>query len=619
MQQGHFYFKQKTLILALSSALASMASISESAAVTLCADSVISTNTTDVAWSSGGCQIDSGVVVSSAGAAIAVGGAVSTLTNNGTIAGSVTGTTYGIVNLGAGITVDAIVNSNTGSISGFYGIRNVGIISTLTNDGRISSSVIAIRNESGGTIGRLTNSGNIVSSGGNAIVNVALISELINNTNATITSASQSAIINYGGTITTLTNDGFISGQYGIYNTITPSVVGAINTLNNTGIISATNRGVTNDGLIGALTNSGTITGDTYGLINDGTITSLNNAAGGYIGGSYALRNDGSIANFNNAGTISGTYAGVQNENHGIISTLTNSGTISGVTAINIGALSTMGTIANSGLISGNIVNLSGNALNLTGASGSSFGTLTGATAGSIGTITNAFANVNFLSGNLLLNDNINAGSNTVNNTGATLQVNNVLTITGNYNQSAGASLLIGVADAATSLGSISDTGYGRLLVSGSAVIAAGSTVSLQKLNSYAFADGQRFLVVQAAASGTNYNQSSLNYSASGYSGNVTGTIVSDGSNSDLVLVLGSSNGSSGLATTPTAVSSLAGISKYSGLNSSLMNLWNAVAAMEQEGSTTTATDAGCPQCGGGALRQLASGRSQWWKWYLQR
>ena len=94
-----------------------------------------------------------------------------------------------------------------------------------------------------------------------------------------------------------------------------------------------------------------------------------------------------------------------------------------------------------------------------------------------------------FGSGNLLLNDAINVGSNTVNNVGATLQVNAPMTITGNYSQGAGATLLSGVTSASN---------YGELMVTGNTTIASGSSVGLRS-QSYAFTDGQRYLVVDTA------------------------------------------------------------------------------------------------------------------------
>jgi hypothetical protein len=53
-------------------------------------------------------------------------------------------------------------------------------------------------------------------------------------------------------------------------------------------------------------------------------------------------------------------------------------------------------------------------------------------------------------------------------------------------------------------------------VVSGGALIASGSSVTLKATNSYGFATGQRYVVVQAATNDTNYNASTLRYSAIG-------------------------------------------------------------------------------------------------------
>lgn len=248
------------------------------------------------------------------------------------------------------------------------------------------------------------------------------------------------------------------------------------------------------------------------------------------ISGEYGIYNEeGTIGTLTNGGIISGGNTGIYNYYYSAIGTLSNSGTISGGNyAIYNDATSTLGAIANAGVIAGNITNLSSQDLSISGGTGSTFGTLTGfasGTTGGVGTITNTntASNVVFGSGNLVLNDSINVGSNTVNNTGATLQVNAPMSITGNYSQGTGATLLVGVSAGATSNGVLADTGYGRLVVSGNAAIAQGSAVGLTG-QGYAFAAGQRFVVVDAAAtSGTNYNEGSLHYSASGFAGTITG------------------------------------------------------------------------------------------------
>lgn len=185
------------------------------------------------------------------------------------------------------------------------------------------------------------------------------------------------------------------------------------------------------------------------------------------------------------------------------------------------------------------------------------------------------------------------------------LQVNNPLTISGNYNQAAGASLLIGVSGAATQTGNILDTGYGRLRVNGNAVIASGSTITL-KSQGYAFAQGQRFVVIAANGGATNYNAASLLYSAGGIA--VSASVQADSSNaaySDLVLTLGSGNSNRPVnsATTGDAISSLGGLFKYGGTDAALLNAFNAAAAL---GNTAAANKAGA-QLSPAAVNSAAS------------
>src|SRR5450830_97378 len=377
-------------------------------------------------------------------------------------------------------------------------------------------------------------------------------------------------------------------------------------TLTNSGTISSGLSGVFNAaGSIGLLSNSGTISGF-IGINNSGSIGTLTNKGGGIISGSSygdGILNGASIGLLSNSGTISGTgSSAIGISNNGTISTLSNSGLITGISyAIYNSANGTISSFTNSGTIAGNIGNLSSRDLSINGGTGSTFGTLTGLSSG-IGTITNTASNVVFASGNQLLNDNINVGTHTVSNLAGTLQVNNHLTITGNYSQASAATLQIGVANGATSNGLDSDTGYGRLYVSGTSAIASGSTVSLTKLNnSYAFATGQRYVVIETTGAAT-YNASALNYSVSGYA--VTGASVADSTNTgatDLVLTLGSATGSTAAgttsgtasvansATTPNAVAALTGLFNYSGTNASLLNVFNSAAALTSSAEATKA------------------------------
>jgi uncharacterized protein with beta-barrel porin domain len=594
-------------------------------------------------------------------------GTIGALTNSGTITGGSegiynTGTIDTLTNASGGTisatagnsaisnsgTIGMLANSGAISASGYYGILNNGTVVTLNNSGAITSSNDGIHNNSGGTIDTLINSGTITGTGFYGIVNESggSIGSLTNSglligghsgvdnlgsigalTNSGSISGSYTGVHN-GGSIGTLTNSGTISaGDSGIHNNS-----GTIGTLTNSGTISAGHSGISNSGTIGVLANSGVIVGGATGignfgsigtLINSGTIQSAGGATGSGVSGIYNY--NGTIGTLSNSGAISGRYSGIYNS--GTIGTLTNSGTIAGsYYAIGNYSNGSIGPIVNSGVIEGNIENDTSNALTISGGSGSVFGTLTGyGGTATIGTLNSTSSNLMFASGNLLLNDHINVGSNTVTNSAATLQVNNAITITGNYSQGSAATLLIGVASGAVTTGTLaSDSGYGRLVVSGSATVASGSSVTLQKTGTYAFVAGQRYVVIDASSSGTSYNAGSLKYSINGYTSVLSGATVTDSGRSDLVVTVVSAteNSTSGtttsgtgtgttttsttttsttttstsrapdLATRPNAVSSLDGLLGYTGISTDLLNLYNAATALSV-GTSSEATRAG--------------------------
>ena len=324
----------------------------------------------------------------------------------------------------------------------------------------------------------------------------------------------------------------------------------------------------------GTLANDGTI----VGILNSGNIGLLNNSSSGTISGGTGVSNSGTIGTLTNTGTITGTTNAISNSG-------------------------TLGPIANNGgIIAGNITNTAGQNLTITGGAGATFGTLTGSGsgigAGNIGLITNTASNLVFSAGNQLLNDNINVTGRSAINSGSVLQINNTITVTGNYTQNAAATLNIGVANGAVAGGVVStDSGYGRLIVSGVATFDAGTSIALKKLSTYSFAQGQRFVVVQANNGNAQYNASLLNYSADGYSGAISGASVTDSDNNaktDLLITLGSSSSGSTSpnisATSPDAVSALSGLFRYGGTNANMLNMFNAAAAL---GSTADANRAG--------------------------
>jgi outer membrane autotransporter protein len=534
-----------------------------------------------------------------------------TLNNTGEIYGGSIGVYNTEFSANSGASITALTNSGTGTITGGgTGIKNTVAIGTLTNSGLISGGTNGIVNS--GTIGALSNeSGGVIGGSGNSGISNSggRIGSL---TNSGTISGKYRGVSNLGGTIGTLANNGTISGGVMQGSTYTGTIgtglmnTGTIGTLTNSGsgTISGAQYGIDDFGTIGSLVNNGLIKGGVAGFTAGGdTITTFDNAGGTIIGGTYGIDN-GQLAPINtllNSGTIAGK-TGIYNASTGTIGSIVNSGLISGSANALYNAGGThpgvLGTITNSGTIAGNIENDSANDLIVDGGMGTIFGTLTGYN-GTIGTINNTASNVVFGSGNLLLNDNINVSTFSVNNTGATLQVNAPVTITGNYSQGAAATLLIGVSAGAVTTGSLSaDSGYGRLVVTGNATIASGSSVSLSS-RGYAFAAGQRYVVVDAAGTGT-YNQDSLQYSASGFTGTITGQAVTTGGHSDLVLTLnGASTQTStppsprASATVPNSVDSLRGLANYTGYNPNLMDLQNAVIAIETNGTTADANRVG--------------------------
>ena len=636
--------RQKTLTLALAAALASLAQTSGASGV-----QTISTSVGHVSWTSGSLTITNTGTVSGGNTALTSSGAsLGTLTNNGSILGG--SGNQGIFNSGGTVTqitnngtisalnqailntgtIGALANTGLVTVPNWFAVSNQGgSIGTLSNSGTLAGDVSGVENS--GRIDLLSNSGTVTASGATSGLHAA-VDNTLTGTIGTLSNAvggsltGTNAGINNAGLITSIINSGSIGGaaSAGIIN----QQAGIITTLtNNTGgIISGANTGILASGNIGTITNSGHISGGHSGIdLGSATIDTLTNS-GTISGGSVGIASyGGTITGLtNNAGGVIQGQTGIAIFS-GMIGALSNSGTISGsrFAILNSGML---GPITNAGVIAGNIQSNSSQNLTINGGTGNTFGTLTGFTGGTIGgvgTITNTSSNVVFGAGNVLLNDNINVGPfRSVSNTGATLQVNAPMTITGNYNQSAGATLQVGVGAGAVTNGVVADTGYGRLVVSGTANIAAGSTVALTGTGGgYAFAAGQRFVVVDAAASqisiaqvapgaSTNFNEGSLHYSAGGFNGTITGRNVTTGGRSDLVLTLVAAPTpvsapaptpvptpapapTTTPATIPNAVSALGGLANYTGINDpGLLNLFNAAQALNL-GSSASANSAG--------------------------
>lgn len=482
-----------------------------------------------------------------------VNGALDRVENSGVI----TGTDVGIANAS---TIGTIHNNASGVISGTgsYGVRNaLGLISAIENSGSISGGVFGVQNLS--TITSIDNAG-VIAGNSVGVVNTSRMGTLTNTgaIQGKTTAAVANGVQNYG-ILGTLSNSGQIlassvagNGSSGVYN------ANRIDSLSNaSGGLIQSDLGVFNDGSghsIGTLTNAGTIFGQSAGVRNlGGTITSIvnaganGNAAAGTISGSgsgsqvHGIDNSGylvggttfnaTIGTITNGGLISGDTYGINNS-YGTIGLISNlaGGTIFGGMAAIVSGTGGIGTINNAGVIQGDVVHLGMQDLTITGGTGSTYGTF-------MGSIMNANSNLRLSSGNIVLNEAVDLiGMRTLYNSGATLHLDGMIPVYGNYQQDAGGTLEVGVANGAVTTGNIqTDFGYGRLLVYGNATVAAGSTVSIKSMG-YTLAAGQRFIVIDADTA--TYNAGALNYLVSNPTLTGSGAQLLINGRQDLVVTL---------------------------------------------------------------------------------
>jgi hypothetical protein len=281
-----------------------------------------------------------------------------------------------------------------------------------------------------------------------------------------VTAVQDSALtVDSGATITTLNNDGTITGYHAINN------LGTIENLTNAGTITSNINNINslpeesgaiyNSGTIGILHNIGTLKTENNngfgnaGILNRGTIHSIIND--GQINSNvFGINNQGAIDTIENNGQITADVFGILNNsnNNAVISTITNNGGISAsnfgiyfvsfnnqnatTTIVNNGELSggiyalyvqannilnlnanTDVTLINTNLIKGDIYTNSSTPLKINGGTLTT-GVLTGQNG--IGTLTSANADVIFGTGSLLLNDNVVVPNGTVQNSAASLR-----------------------------------------------------------------------------------------------------------------------------------------------------------------------------------------------------
>lgn len=242
---------------------------------------------------------NSGAIQSTDNAAIDALDSTLTLTNAGAIIGSITGINYGV-------RAGAITSlTNTGTISGGFGVNAGADISSLTNGGTIHGTGFGVR--AVGNLGNLTNTGAI--SGGFFGVAAEAIGSLNNSGTIVAVDVAGSGVA-ANTTITSLVNSGTIIGQDG-------GGVGAtdIVSLINSGTITSSNYGVaTVGGTITSLTNSGTISGVNdaaiaEGLISGGGDTLLTLLPGSNIQGAIDLGPGVNTLNVGNGLNLATTFA----------------------------------------------------------------------------------------------------------------------------------------------------------------------------------------------------------------------------------------------------------------------------------------------------------------------
>ncbi|MEC4590021.1 autotransporter domain-containing protein, partial [Nitrospirillum amazonense] len=419
----------------------------------------------------------------------------------------------------ATLNVTGTLANTAGGATALY-IAGTGTLGNLANSGTISGNVVntsthdlTINGGGNGAVGRFTG-GTITNTGANVVFASGAVSlgDAINVATHTVSNAGASIA---------LASDVAVTGNF-TQSSGTLAAGGHVLTVSGAAQVTG---GVVNAG-VSAVGNY--LAGDSVTLIQGGT-------GSNYAGATVTSGITGLSANAVTSG--SNLLAAAGNDYIGAsLDTLNNIGTVASPTALYIASTGTLGTLANSGALAGNITNLSTGDLIINGGSATAPGTLTGFN-GAIGTISNTGSNVRFTGGVQLLNDHITVGSHTVFNSGATLLVNSAINITGAYSQSAG-TLAIGVT---------SQTSYGNLAVSGAAAFTGGS-VLLQGVGSGA---GALQAGTYTIASGNGLSLSGVDFTATGYT--VTSDLVTVGSTTQLVVKV------AGKATNYTAVGNAQG------------------------------------------------------------
>ncbi|MEE3624981.1 hypothetical protein UCD39_13415 [Nitrospirillum sp. BR 11752] len=462
------------------------------------------------------------------------GGTIGTLSNGGVISGL---TYAGIAVQSSQARIDTIINLAGGTIGnisgtvGAYGTSAAGIVNTSSSIGTIANSgaisggieiygsgavVGAIDNRAGGTISAL-NSGIWIGGSVGTLVNAGLISSAWNigvnvsnrQTLDALFNAATGTIdgIGIGGTISTIDNAGLISGggtgilarqltvvsvtlANNVQATTTSVRTSGVPVLHNSGLINGTLAGVANAGVMGLLDNSGTIVGVAgTGVANVGqSAISTSQSQPTYFHSSVLSKAGGTLGTLTNSGLISGALTGVANAEANVMQTIMTStfdsvnGTYVGTTSIIAAgtAAGTVGVLVNNGTI------LGGTERNLT----AGIGLDNGGAAAIIGTLTNTglirggqtgILNAGTI-GALINSGTIFGGVAAIRNTGTGLldTITNSGLIAGNVlNQGARGLTVVGGAGSIFGTFAAGSNGTATLTNTGGDVVLAGGNVAL--------------------------------------------------------------------------------------------------------------------------------------------
>jgi len=305
------------------------------------------------------------------GIANGAGGEIKKIINSGTIEAKLD---WAIKNVSGG-NIDEITNTTTGTIRAKRdkAIRNYGsnsIITTITNDGLITSTESTIENESpdgqtGALISNIINTGTIqqhTKSNGKTIKNKNATIDTVNNSGTirAVGARADYAIYNVSyGKINNIINSGFIKVNDNV--TIKNGRLASIGIINNSGTIHASdNAAVFNEGQLNQIINSGTISaGDDDGIKNTGTINYISNTGTISAGNNIGIFNDGGTITTLDNSQSNLTYKGALPTNYNaIISSPSDYGKIvfsgvSGATNFGVHSSSTLAVGTYSAVMSG--------------------------------------------------------------------------------------------------------------------------------------------------------------------------------------------------------------------------------------------------------------------------